>query len=709
MITYHTITKDTKFDANMFGRHLVTTSLFDKSNKPIENLNDYLEYTDYDMLSPNVITAFVAIEDKRFFEHSGIDYVGIARAILHNLKALSMKEGASTISQQLAKNTLLSNEKTLNRKLKEIKLAKLIEQNFSKEEILTMYLNVIYFGDGIYGITKASSTFFNKRPFDLTIAESSMLAGIIKNPAKYSPQSDVTLANERKNTILKVLLNNDLISKKNYEEAIEFLNIEKITNRFIPNQSYIKAVLDEACLLLNKSEREILAGGYNIKTYLDRGLQHHIESLMNSDNSNAHNAMKSAIITSNEQSSVVSYHSDIQHSIFKFRRNPASILKPIIVYAPGIERGIISPDTPVIDEPTTIKEYSPRNYNGYYLGLTSIREAVKTSSNVIAVKLLEQLGVKLCKDYASSLGISFDNDNGLSLALGAMRKGCTLLEIVESYMTIANYGMHSAPKFIKSISDENDNLIYTNKISPKNVLSMGTCYLLTDMLRDVAKKGTAKKLADVDLDIASKTGTHGDNFGNSDAWNIAYTPTNTVCVWYGSKSMDKNKMDCKLTGGTYPTLLVKKICRKLEQNKYFKIPTDVIEAEFDQFSSEMEMKICKPSYYTPDVYIKKGLFIDKYAPTEVSQYFDSALPKNFTASTDESAIKIKFRANKAFKYKLIRKFKDEVATLCEYNNEEFCQFEDYLNKIGIVNYCIEVYDNNDIYITRTPNIFLFFY
>lgn len=704
LIIYEMTTFDVKLDVNMFGQYLIKTEIYDNNNRQIENVSTYVEYTDYSKISKHAIMAFIAVEDKRFFKHSGIDYYGIMRAIINNLKHMSVREGGSTISQQLAKNTLLSNEKTLKRKFKEIKLAKLIEKNFTKHEILTMYLNVIYFGDSIYGITKAADSFFCKKPSELTIAEASMLAGIIKNPLKYSPLNDIDCANGRKNVVLKLLHNDGKITQNEFDEAKQFLNILNQSNNHISNESYIRAVLNEASILLNMSEREILSHGYIINTYLDKNLQQHAETTIRHSHFDVNNAKKSVIITDNKTSGIIAFHSQIKHSIFKFRRSPASILKPIIVYAPALDMGLIVPDTPVIDKPITINNYSPKNYNDYYIGQTNIRDSLRTSSNVVSVELLNQTGIDASKKYAEALGIKFNNDNGLSLALGAMTHGCTLVEIVESYMSIANAGLHSKASFIKSIKNKEGGIVYKANHFKNRVLSKGASYLLTDMLRDVAKTGTAKKLSSLNIDIASKTGTHGDNTGNSDAWNISYTASNTVCVWYGSKLINSKKMDSKITGGTFPTLLAMQICKMLPGGIKFEKPDEVIELDIDQFVTKKTMKIVKASYFTPQEYRKSALFIDKFKPNEVSNYFDDALQIGLKVEIIDYLKVIRFTTLPEFKYKLFRCHNNYDSLIYDSNGIGSCEAIDNFHDNGIIAYYVKVYDTNNIYIGSTPKI-----
>jgi penicillin-binding protein 2A len=695
---YVIVTHNTELDLNKFGKFRADTVILDSNGRPIEHLSSCVRYTEYDAISPYILNAFIALEDKRFLSHKGVDYIRVFGASLNNVKARSLVEGASTITQQLVKNTLLSSEKTVYRKLNEIKLAKLLEEKFSKSEILTMYLNVIYFGDGIFGITRACEVFFGKSPSNVSLQEASMLAGIVKNPSKYSPLSNLKLANERKNLTLKLMRGQNLISKAEYSASTSNLVVEANTKYSEYNRGYIKAALSEASQLLNMSERDILSSGYIISSYHDQNLQKYIEDSMKNLAFDVQNAQKSVLICDNRSASAIAYHSTSENRIFEFRRSPASIIKPILVYAPSIELGLISPDSLVLDEPTSFGNYQPKNYASKYLGYTNVRDALKNSSNIVAVKLLDNIGIERAKSLAQNMGLKFKSDNGLALALGGMTQGATIPEICESYMTLANGGEYSALSFIKSIKNRDGKLVYSRSTTKTRVLSEGSAYLTTDMLRDVAKTGTARKLATLKIDIASKTGTAGDSNGNSDAWSMTYTPNVTMCVWYGSRGSNLPKLSSSVTGGTYPTLLAKHIYSRLSTTDKFSRPESVVDIEFDTMASFIEGKPLLASSYTPNEYRKTGLFLSDYAPSLTSTYFDNAPPLNFKSLTSSNTVELSFEGDPQFVYKLFCRKSSSDICLTEFTGSNYYTFTDTINENSILSYYIDTYDASGVYI-----------
>src|SRR5690554_5998825 len=279
-------TKNVEFNKEkLVSASMQITMLDDNNNEFGENVNVIKQVVEIESLPPHVGDSFVSIEDKRFYNHSGLDYKRIAKAMYNNIKSREIKEGASTISQQLIKNSHLSNERTFSRKLNEMYLTKKLEKEFSKKDILETYLNIIYFGEGSYGIESASKTYFNKTAKDLTIAESATLAGIIKSPARYSPIYNPENALARRNIVLKQMLNNNKITKTQYDNEIKKdlnINLNKNTNENTYN-TYAKAALLEASKILNLSEKDTAMQGLKIHTYLDSNIQKTLSEIINND------------------------------------------------------------------------------------------------------------------------------------------------------------------------------------------------------------------------------------------------------------------------------------------------------------------------------------------------------------------------------------------------------------------------------------------
>lgn len=674
-------------------------ALYGSDNNEIENEN-ISRYVKFDDISPNIINAFVALEDKRFFKHDGIDYYRSVGALVNNLKSGKKKEGGSTITQQLAKNTQLSSEKTLTRKIKELKLAKDIEKQFSKEEILEMYLNAIYFGNGMYGIDSACKNYFNKSTSDITIAEGAYLAGIVKSPKNYSPLNNLQKSTERKNVVLKLMYEQGMLNEYTYEENKNYIYSKPEQENYHLVTPYYQNAIVEGSLILGIEEKELMSSGYKIYTYYDEKAQNILYNAFLSKEYECVNdynnvASYASMLSNNKNGGIVAYYGNFYNSLYNFRRQPASALKPVVVYAPALEKKMVTPATPVLDEKIDINGYSPENYSGNYLGWTDVQTALKVSSNSVSVNLVNQVGVDYSKDIAKRMGITFSKgDVGLSIALGGMEQGVNFSELSSAYMCLANMGKYTKNTFIRAIYNRNNQLIYS--VTPNyssNVISQETAYLVTDMLCQTAKDGTARKLADLEFAVAGKTGTntYPNSKNNLDAWCVSYTPSVTMCVWYGS--LDNTAATAvKTTGGNYPALLSSYIYRSLNlKNEEFSPPDGIISLDIDSYALKNEHKLYLSNVFTPEDCVKKVYFDANNAPHEYSPYFDFDI-FNFTVNntTKSNSINISYKNIKPYQTKLFRRnlFTSEVEEInvIEQNGEvnildeteEFCVYNYYL-------------------------------
>ena len=631
-ISFFSIFFSIKIDDEKIIRASAKINVFDDNNNLIDMPLTYESFVKYEDINENIINAFVALEDKRFFDHKGIDYIRIGGATLNNIKAGYFKEGGSTITQQLAKNIQLTNEKTLNRKIKEAKLAKDIEKEFSKEQIIEMYLNAIYFGNGIYGINNACKRYFDKQPADIKLFEAALLAGIVRSPEYYSPLRNAEKAEERKNLVLRLMKEQKYINENEYIKALEKKYIPLKENPFDnnPYSRYYSNVIYEASGLLNITEKALINQNYKIYTYMNDNLQNVVYNGFTSkefekQNTYGNSPSYYSLILDNKSGGVQAYYGNIDYNVFEFRRQPGSTIKPIIVYSPCFNSHYITPATLYLDEKTDFDGYSPSNYGENYQGWIDIRNAVKFSSNVVAVKLLNEYGIDYAKETASKMGLVFDErDNYLPLALGGMTYGTNPLEISESYMCFANNGFYQKSSFIKKIIDADGKIIFNNEQTLEKAISSEAAYLMTDILIDTAKSGTAKKLSSLPYQIASKTGTVGDpnGIGNSDAWNLSYSSENTICVWYGN--VNKNpEYNIDTTGGGYPSLFAKYIYENISNNpKNFDIPNNIIELNIDSLALEEMKQVMLAGENTPNEYQKKEIFDINNAPTEYSLLFE---------------------------------------------------------------------------------------
>ncbi|MBE7073881.1 MAG: hypothetical protein E7379_02180 [Clostridiales bacterium] len=606
-------------DEDALSSPSLSIQIFDCENKPIKEDNEISNaYAKLDTLNDYTLDAFISIEDKTFYSHNGVNYKRIAKATFNNLKSRSFKEGASTITQQLIKNTQLSSEKTLTRKIKEVALAKKIESKFNKDEILELYLNVIYFGNNCYGIESASNYYFSKQAKDLSLDESALLAGMIKSPAKYSPIKNKENALSRRNLVLAEMLKDAKINEAEYQLVKNkplslTLNKEKI-NRL---NSYAQASVDEAEKLLGLPARQIAIHGYKIYTYQNEEKQSALEKAFASQELTCDYA---GTIIDNATGNVLAYIGDSNFKVLEAKRQPGSCIKPLLVYGPALNEDLIYPCSQILDEKITLGDYTPKNVGNVYHGYVSARESLSKSINIPSIKVLSYVGIDKAKAYAESMGIDFvESDDSYTLALGGMTYGTNVLELAGAYSTFANNGIYSRPSFVSYITDKNNKIIYINKPKQTKVYREDSAYLLTDMLKTCAQSGTARKLADLDKEIASKTGTVGKsgNKENLDAWNISYTKSQTCGIWLGN--LDNSPIS--YAGGNQPTLIAKEYFSRIEDDSHFNKPNTIIEKNIDSTELNENHRVMLASIYMPERYTQSELFSVFNLPNDVSNKF----------------------------------------------------------------------------------------
>lgn len=635
----------------------ISLQVFDSENRPIKEDNEINKaVVNISNISDSTKNAFISIEDKSFYNHHGVNYKRIFKAMINNLKARSLKEGASTITQQLVKNTQLTSEKTFERKIKEIALAQRLEKNYTKDEILELYLNVIYFGNNCYGIENASNYYFSKDAKYLSLEESAMLAGLIKSPAKYSPIKNYDNALSRRNLVLKEMYQDKCISASEYNLAKNSpinLNINNQPKNKL--NSYSQASIDEAEEVLGIPARQIALKGYKIYTYQNSEKQEALDEALKKQNISSDYA---GIVIDNEGHSIVAYNGNSIFKILDAKRQPGSCIKPILVYGPALNEDIIYPCSQLLDEKTTISDYTPKNVGGVYRGYVSARDALSKSINIPAVKVLSYVGIDKAKAYAEHMGIEFDaKDDSYTLALGGMTYGVNIKDLAGAYSSFANNGSYSKPRFISFITDKNNKLIYINKPKTEQVMREDSAYLLTDMLRTCAKTGTAKKLASLGIDIASKTGTVGkkNSKQNLDAWNVSYTKDQTCAVWLGN--LDNSPID--YAGGNQPTEIVKNYFSLVSDISTFDRPSSIVERDIDETELNENHRIMLANVYMPERYKHKELFSSLNLPSDISEKFTKIDDVNFASKVENDSAVITFDAKNYLTYV----FKENSKTL----------------------------------------------
>lgn len=530
--------------------------------------------------------SFVAVEDKRFFSHDGIDVRRVGGALLHNLQSQSLKEGASTITQQLIKNTHLDNQKTIERKVNEMVLAVELEKHYSKMQILEMYLNTIYFGRNAYGIENAANVYFNKSAKELSVSESAVLAGMIKAPNLYAPDKNMQKCKSRRDVVLQLMLEQNVITDTQYTEA-KNADIVYDTKKNVAEKTYMYYVLKEACSLLNMTECQLLNSNYVIETYCDQNVQQSLCQLAQKDvtmDKNGNLCDLACVLLNNDGAIVACY---MRGENADCKGQVGSTLKPIAVYTPALNEKIITQASSILDEPTNFNGYNPQNASGKYCGWTTIKQSVTKSLNIPAVKTLNALTLPTAEKYLQKMGIN--GEQNLSLALGNVVGGLTPLELAKCYMALSNNGAVCQPRFVKAIKSSKGT-IYTAKNKPMQVFSPTSTFLMTDMLLDAVNNGTAKALKK-DYQVAAKTGTVGNKTGNTDALVAGYTTKNTFVVWH------KGSFDNDVNGSTAPCTLASKMLDNIYKNtapKDFIAPKGAVKITIDRSSlKQQQLKIAK--------------------------------------------------------------------------------------------------------------------
>lgn len=540
--------------SQVFDSHgrLITTLHSDQNRLPI----------DINKVPQNLQNAFIAAEDNRFYEHIGIDPIGIFRAIFANLTNRGIAQGGSTITQQLAKNAFLSQEQTLKRKIQEAMLALEIEHKYSKKEILEMYMNQIYFGQGAYGIQTAAKTYFNKDVNELSLTQCAMLAGLPKSPNYYSPFNNLNEAKKRKNVVLDQMVKYGYVSAAEAEDAKnQDLGLSKSQQAKEADEyaSFIDYVSQQVAK--KYGDDALYKEGLKIYTTMDVDKQHAaVRAMRNLPNNytdeNGLTQPQAALVSIDPKTGhilamVGGRGQDSFNRASMAVRQPGSAFKPF-VYLTALQHDM-TPDTTMKDQPVTYGGWSPKNAGGSYSGAMSLSDALAHSVNTIAVQLADEVGTKNIIANAKKMGITTldAKDDNLAMALGGLTRGVTPLEMASAYGTFANKGVHVKPTAIVKILDRNGNVLEDSSTLEKEetktrVMSEREAYEMTTMLEGVIDHGTGRAAA-ISRPAAGKTGTTDDN---KDAWFVGYTPDIVTAVWIGDDTGAHSLGD--IYGGTVP-------------------------------------------------------------------------------------------------------------------------------------------------------------
>jgi penicillin-binding protein 1A len=681
-----------------------TSFIYDSNGNEIDKLHgeENREYVKLEYIPRHLKNAVISIEDERFYDHNGIDIRGIGRAMLTNIKTRSFSQGASTITQQLIKNEVLTKEKKLQRKIKEQYLAVSFEKSLSKQlgskkkakdYILELYLNSIALNHGLNGVEAASKYYFGKEVSELDLAESACIAGITKNPSLYTPINHPDENKKRQMLVLSKMKELGYITESEYNQAAS----EDIYSHLVGNLDdesggsshsyFVDALIVQVAEDLmhqknmNKSQayNMIYSGGLKINATVDSNMQRILEEAFQDDslfppkgnswdvtytisvmdnttkeqthhtktktvkseseiepfiqsvkneflNSSNTFVMDKKIVTNSLQSAmtIMDQHNGEVKALVGGRgkkegdlifnratqayRQPGSCFKPLAAYAPAIDLGLVMPGTVIVDEPFSVGKWSPKNWNGRFVGPSTVREGIRDSMNVLAAKTIMMVGTDKAFEYLKNFGFKslvenevrngeVKSDKGPAVALGGLTTGVSVLELTAAYATIANGGMYYTPKFYTTVYDHNGNILLKSDEEPKRVIKETTAYLLTDMMKDVITGGGSAtgRLANFrnhKMTIAGKTGTTTDD---KDLTFAGYTPYYCAGIWLGYDTPKPITYD-----KSYHLIVWRTVMEKIHenlQNKDFEKPAGIVSRSFCSVSGGVPSELCAMDYY----------------------------------------------------------------------------------------------------------------
>lgn len=506
------------------------------------------EIIDVKDLPPHVVQAVLAIEDRRFYHHYAIDPLGIIRAFFVNVKRGGFVQGGSTITQQLAKNLFLSRDRTIKRKIQEMLLAIQLENELTKDEILSAYLNRVYLGSGAYGIDAAAKTYYKKSAKELTVKESATIAGLLKAPSRYSPNANPKLSAERTKVVLKAMEEAGFINEAEYKSSS---NADPVPRRK-PSSSdsvryYTDYIVSQIEDFIGPVETDI-----TVKTTLNTNIQNELEESITEkllQYKESKDVEQAAGMVMRLDGAVVAIMGGSNYDTSEFNRvtdsvrPPGSSFKPI-VYLAALENGW-NMNSRIMDEPRNYGSYRPRNFGNKYYGEVTLKQALTLSLNTVAVQLTKFVSPSEVIKTAQKLGITANLENSLSTALGS--NGIPMTQMVTAYATIGRGGTAVDPYSILSITDDDGNTLYAYEApqETRQVVTRTKVAQLNNMMQSVVQNGTGRA-AIIPYPVAGKTGTSQDY---RDAWFIGYTDKYAAAIWYGN---DDNSPTKQLTGGSAP-------------------------------------------------------------------------------------------------------------------------------------------------------------
>lgn len=553
-------------------------------------------WVDIEDVPQHLLDAFVAIEDKRFFTHKGVDIKRTLGAILHFVTFSNKMYGGSTITQQLIKNITGDDDVKPQRKIEEILRAINLEKEYSKKQILEVYINTIYFGRSLNGVQTAANKYFGKDVSKLTLSECASLAGITNWPVKYDPYNNPENNKERRNNILYEMYDQGKISRKEYEDALneELVFSDKSVSIEQKAQSwFVDQIIEDVINDLQKEKgytksyatQLLYSGGLKIYSTMDQDVQAAMDSVFTNESSfpkvGAKGTPQASMVIMDQSTGAVlglvggrgeKTGSRVLNRATQTYRQPGSTMKPLAVYAPAIEFNAINMATPVIDQPYKSKDW-PKNYYDGYKGQMTVRKALEVSANTVPVHvLLNKLGLEKSFQFATkNLGLplvehdvrngkTFSDKNASGLALGGVTDGVTVLDLTAAYASIANRGTYNKPYTYTKIVDNNGRVVLEKKVESTAAMSQETAYIMTKLLQDVVQNNNGASARISNQPSAGKTGTTSND---KDRWFVGFTPYYCGAVWFG---FDTPK-SIKIIGGNPATILWRQVMEKVHKGK----------------------------------------------------------------------------------------------------------------------------------------------
>ncbi|MFP3999367.1 MAG: penicillin-binding protein 1A [Desulfobacterales bacterium] len=556
-----------------------------------------------EQIPDRLIDALLTTEDRQFYKHSGLDLKGILRAVINDIKTWSFAEGASTITQQLAKTLFLTPEKSLERKFKEAVLALQMERRYTKDEILEMYLNQVYFGSGAYGVQTAARTYFSKPVSELDLAECALIAGLPKSPSTYSPLINPELAVQRRDIVLAQMLDTGKIDEQAYEKAldVQYTAPEKAPGGKVKAPyfiDFVKRRIEDAI-----GSDMLYKGGVRVYTSLSWQLQQAAQHAVKQGLSQIEaRTEKSGLSESPPQGALVAIEvqtgrilamvggRNISESVYNrattARRQPGSAFKPII-YACAVENGF-DQDSMLLDAPVAFsgaaggRQWRPENFSGDYKGEITLRKALTDSRNIPSVRLLGKIGPSAAIDFSRRMGISSPMSPDLSLALGSFET--TLLELTAAYSVFANRGQFIKPHAALEVLGPDGRVIIKSRPKKQIAMSRTGAAIMTDILKGVINEGTGRGARSIGYEIAGKTGTTNKY---KDALFVGFSPDITAGVWVGRD--DNSPLGPYETGARAALPVWKTFMRKTLADrplKYFDFPEELEQVRMDPYTGK---------------------------------------------------------------------------------------------------------------------------